>query len=198
MTKTSADPASWKGPRGYRMAPCSREVKMLRPLCGQCEDAVGGSKYLPHGWWNDCEHDPYISYVEKPVTRPVTEEQEDGSKKLTGTETTLVPEARPNWVSITHAGGMNKGRGVDKGLRRGYIYPQQLKSELFPDGIKRRCQFRECYSEDLTQYRNGWFCREDEAKLVAVSDNEETYQISGIGGRSDKLQRQQIDSMVVS
>ena len=209
--------ASFKGQRGTRLKPCSREIKMLRPICKPCEEAAGGVKYLEPGWFTSCEHDPYVSVREIKTTEPEykdilvekdvlgedgepTGEKEmapTGEKEVTGTKTVSKWVSKPNWVSITHASGMNKGRGVDRALRRGFIYPQQLRSPAFPEGIKMRCMFRECYDERIKQYKNGWFCREVEAKLVKVSDSEETWEVGQFSVRSDKLQAQILDRMVV-
>lgn len=121
------------------------------------------------------------------------EERPTGAKRIVGTETIVEYVPVPNWVSITHAGGVNKGRGVEKALRRGYIYPQMLRSPVWPNGIKPRCQFRECYAEDRKRYANGWFCRPEEAALVRISDSSETFQVD-FDERSRQFQRDQIDS----
>lgn len=194
---------SWKGNRATRLKPCSREIKMLRPICKPCEDAAGGVKYLAPGWFLTCEHDSYVSVAEVKTAMPQYEDitdadgQPTGEKEVVGTKTVSKWVTKPNWVSITHAGGMNKGRGVDRALRRGFIYPQQLRSPAYPEGIKMRCMFRECYSEDIKLYKNGWFCREVEAKLVKVSDSEETWEVGQFSVRSDKIQGQILDRMVV-
>ena len=183
------------------MSPSSREIKMLRPACKDCAEAVGGKKFLPPRWQESCPHDPYVSISERPVTSPVYEDVLDldgkptGAKRVIGSETIVHYEPRPNWVSITHAGGVNKGRGVDRALRRGYIYPQMLRSPVWPGGIKRRCQFRECYSEDIQRYANGWFCRREEAGLVRISDSSESYQVD-FDERSRQFQRDQLDSAI--
>ncbi len=194
--------ASWKGVRGPRMQPSSREIKMLRAICATCEEAAGGSRYLPKNWQDDCPHDPYISFVGRKVTENVYEDEADaegnptGVKLITGQKTRVIPSVQPNWVGVTAANGMNKGRGVDKALRKGFIYPQMLRSPAYPEGIKRRCQFRECYAEDLKKYKNGWFCREVEARLVAVSDTETTWQVS-FDRRSSQFQKDVLDKMAV-
>ena len=193
---------SYKGNRATRMKPCSREIKMLRPICKACEDQAGGVKYLEPGWFLSCEHDPYVSVREVktkiPQYKDVKADGElTGEKEVTGEKTVSKWVTKPNWVSITHASGMNKGKGVDRALRRGFIYPQQLRSPAFPEGIKMRCMFRECYSEDIKQFKNGWFCREDEAKLVKVSDSEEVWEVGQFSVRSDKIQRQILDRMAV-
>lgn len=125
----------------------------------------------------------------------LSEQRATGAKRVTGTETIIEYIPVPNWVSITHAGGVNKGRGVDKALRRGYIFPQMLRSPLWPNGIKPRCQFRECFAEDRRRYANGWFCREEEAALVRISDSSESFQVN-FDERSAQFQRDQIDTNV--
>lgn len=198
---TNIDPdggAPWKGRKATRLQPSSREIKMLRPICKTCEDAVGGSKFLPPGWQNNCEHDPYISYVEVPQQVPVYEDQDDGSKKLVRTETIVTTVGRPNWVAVMQAKGHNSGRGPDMALRKGFIYPQQLRSPLFPDGISRRCQFRECYEgEGLTKYNSGWFCREVEAKLVRASDTSLVMEVGVFSADSDAKRQKQLEDIKI-
>jgi len=193
---------SYRGKQAVRLKPCSRELKMLRPICATCEDAAGGAVYLEPGWYLTCEHDPYVSVAERKTERPVYEDEiEDdkptGRKRITGTETISEFVPTPNWVSVTHASGMNKGKGIDRALRRGFIYPQQLRSPAYPEGIKMRCMFRECYREDIQQFKNGWFCREVEAKLVKVSDSEETWEVGQFSVRSDKIQAAILDKQLV-
>src|SRR3990172_5419783 len=121
-----------------------------------------------------CEHDPYVTLAERKVEQPVYEPVDPGDldkgQRVIRTETLVTYEPVPNWVSVTHGGGVNRGRGVDRAMRRRYIFPQQLRSPAWPNGIKRRCQFRDCFAENLTKYVNGWSCRELEARLVKVSD----------------------------
>jgi len=198
---TPTEPASWKGRRATKLSPSSREIKMLRQQCQTCADRVGGKKYLPPAWQEECQHDPYTHISERPVTMPLYEDvlgddgQPTGAKRVTGTETIVEYVTVPNWVSITHAGGVNKGRGVDRALRRGYIFPQMLRSPAWPSGIKRRCQFRECFAEDIKRYANGWFCRPEEAALVRISDTSETYQVN-FDTRSGQFQADQIAESV--
>lgn len=195
VVETTGDPVSYRGRRATKLRPSSREIKMLRPHCDVCAERVGGKKYLPPAWQDECEHDPYTHVAERPVTKPVYEDLDDGRKRVTGQETIVEYEVVPNWVSITHAGGVNKGRGVERALRRGYIYPQMLRSPAWPTGIKRRCQFRECFAEDLQRYSNGWFCRPEEAGLVRISDSSETYQVN-FDERSRQFQEDQIQAAV--
>jgi hypothetical protein len=127
---------------------------------------------------------------------PVDAAEPFGSQKIVRVEEIVTIDPKPNWTSVTMGGGMNSGRGIDRALWKGFIYPMQLRSPLFPNGLKRRCQFRDCYAEDVNRYKNGWFCREEEAKLVYLSDSETTYQVN-FDARSAKLQRAQLDGVSV-
>jgi hypothetical protein len=193
--------ASFPGKQGYRMQPSSREIKMLRPQCEICEERLGGSRGLVGAWQDECEHDPYVTLAERKTRRPVYEpvDPDDPAKgqRVVRMDTVVTYEPVPNWVSVTHGGGVNKGRGVERALKRGYIFPQQLRSKAWPNGIKRRCQFRDCTMEDLTQYVNGWFCREHEAKLVRVSDSETTWEVGQFSKRSDQIQKNILDAQAV-
>lgn len=192
---------SWKGPRANRIQPSSREIKMLRPVCRICEEAAGGKKYLAPLWYETCPHDPYVSYGERivptPVYEPVDPKQPNGARRIARVDQIATIEPHPNWTSVTHGGGVNKGRGVDKALRKGYIYPQMLRSPLYPGGLKRRCQFRACFAEDVKRFSNGWFCREQEAKMVRLSDQEQTFQVN-FDARSGKFQEDQLNAIAVN
>lgn len=189
--------ASWTGRKATRHQPSAARVKMLAPRCDTCADAVGGKNALQNGWWTTCEHDPYVSFRDREVRQPVYEDLDDGTKRLKGTETILVPEAVPNWVQITHSRGTNYGKGVEKALRRGCIYPQQLRSPLWPNGIKRRCQFRDCYAENVKKYNQGWFCSEREAKLVRVHEKAITLEVGGITPDSEEKRAKQLEEVAV-
>ncbi len=190
--------ASWKGRRANRLAPSSREIKMLRPICQTCEDEAGGVKYLAPGWWNACEHDPYVSYAETKVTRPVYEDGPGGEKLLVRTEVVITTKPVPNWTSRTQAAGFSSGKAPQMALLEGCIYPQQLRSPTWPKGIKRRCQFRDCFEDKgLVKYNSGWFCREIEAKMVRVSDMEEPLRIGQTSRKADKLREQQLERVAV-
>lgn len=198
MTELDAEGgASWRGRRATRITAHGREIKMLRPICQTCEDEYGGVKFVPRGWQNTCQHDPYVSYAEVTTTVPRYEDEEDGSKRLVGTETIVKTVPRPNWVSITQDAGVNSGRGPQQALLDGFIFPQQLRSPLWPQGIKRRCQFRDCYAEDIKQYPGvGWFCRDDEAAMVYANDSEETMITAPMGRKAENLQRKQRQELI--
>lgn len=194
-------PESFKGRRATRMRPAPREIKMLRPICATCQQGEN----VPPDWYNDCPHDPYVSTVEIPEKTNVYEDSEingETRKVLVGTQTTVRYEPRPNWGSATDYKGVNSGRGVSKSLRKGWIFPEDLTSPAWPTGIKPRCMFRECMAEDLKEYRNGRFCRELEAKLVAVAEKgagnkSGAYEI-GFNARSQEFQAKQLEQISVA
>ncbi len=199
MTIDANGGESWKGRRATRITLAGREIKMLRAICQTCEDDVGGVKYLPRGWWTNCTHDPYISYTEKAEVVPTYESLPDGARRLAGTETIMHPVARPNWASISQNAGINSGKGPDQALRDGFIFPQQLRSPLFPEGIKRRCQFRDCFAEDVKEYPGvGWFCRDEEAAMVYASDSEETMITAPFGRKAEKAQKKQFNELITA
>lgn len=190
----------WKGRKATRLTASPRDIKMLRPICQTCEDEVGGVKYLQPGWFKTCPHDPYVSYSEVPRTVPIYEDLEDGSKRLLRTDVITETRPRPNWVGISQTTGVNAGKGPARAQALGYIYPQQLRSPLYPNGLKRRCQFRDCFEDqNLKKYNSGWFCREIEAKLVRINDLE-TVQKGDFGmTRKEKLIAEQfMDSVQVA
>ena len=188
----------WKGRKATRVQPSSREIKMLRPVCRTCEDDVGGAKFLPTGWWNDCTHDPYIAHAEVSREVPVYETDDEGVTRVIRTDTVVEIRSTPNWTSVTQAKGFNSGKGPQIALLKGFIYPQQLRSPEFPKGISRRCQFRECYEgEGLKKYNSGWFCREMEAKMVRVSDLEQPLRIGQFSEKAEMLRQEQLERVKV-
>lgn len=195
---------SWKGRKATRMVVSAREIKLLRPICRTCADAVGGKVFLQPGWWNDCTHDPYISYRSVQRKRPIYEEVRDdrgnptGTKKIVGEETFEEMEATPNWAQVAQDKGKDYGRKVNQALARGFIYPQQLRSPVWPNGIKRRCQFRDCFAEDVKKYNSGWFCRPLEAKLVRANDKSIILEIGGFSRDSDEKRQKQLDDIQVA
>lgn len=194
---------SWTGRRATRIVVHGREIKMLRPICKTCEDEAGGVKYLPRGWMAQCSHDPFVSYSQMEKKVPVYEDDLDpqgrrtGRKKLKTTETVIEEVATPNWVSISQSAGINSGKGPDQALRDGFIFPQQLRSPLWPEGIKRRCQFRDCFAEDIKHYPGvGWFCRDEEAAMVYASDSEETVITAPFGRKAEKAKEKQLKTLI--
>ena len=155
-----------------------RSLKMLRPVCRVCQ--VGDN--IPRDWYKDCTHDPYLAVAETKVPVTVYEDIVDekgeptGTKKVVGVEHTVEFRVVPNWVEISLSTRVNSGRGLEMAQAKGFILPEELRTPAYPDGIAPICQFRECYAQDtpegkkLLRTRWGDFCREIEAKMVAVDE----------------------------
>ena len=145
-----------------------REIKMLRPICDTCQRGKA-----PMLWWKTCPHNPYVSAVPVEVTEPkyeteVVDGKETGRKKLVGQDKYIRWEERPNWVQISHNMRINSMALVGRKQRNnGFIFPHELRSPEYPDGIADPCEFRDCFIQtDLMDTRWGKFCRKTEAQLV--------------------------------
>jgi hypothetical protein len=66
---------------------------------------------------------------------------------------------------------ISSGLGPDyKRAFHGFILPEELECEAYPEGIAPMCEFRECYwQEGLKTYDSGTFCQEVEA-VIAYED----------------------------
>ena len=166
MPPTKTKPAVLKGMRraAIRVTSTGRTIKMLRPICATCQRG----QEVPADWWKDCTHDPYISVVEVSEGRKKYEDLEDGTKRLVGTETIVHVEARPNWVQVPHSMRVGSMLMVDRKQRRaGFLMPEDLRSDAYPDGIANPCEFRNCFlQEGVKEYVWGRFCRKIEAQLI--------------------------------
>lgn len=149
-----------------------RSIKMLRPVCRICEAKPNRTR----DWATRCTHDPYVSSAKVTENRPVYEDLPDGRKKQTGVETIVSWEPHLNIAEITLSMKINSGQGVVKAQRKGFIFPEELKSPHYPNGIAPVCQFRGCYSQqNLKDYGPGgsWgtYCRDIEAALVQFTED---------------------------
>ena len=188
--------ASWKGPRAGRLRPSAREIKMLAPRCDVCDEGIN----TPKGWAETCEHEPFVTLV--PIERRQTlyedvigkDGKPTGTKRATGQETLVDYVVRPNWVSITLSRGVNSGRGVEKAKRKGFIMPEDVRCEAYPNGIKPRCEFSGCFAEDIKPYKNGNYCRELEAAYVYLAEGEgRTWEV-GFNAISSEKQADQVSA----
>jgi hypothetical protein len=154
------------------------DIKLLRPICHICAPEV---EKAGHGWWDRCPHDPYVGERGEPREDLdyADELDADGNvigRVLTKTNKRQVLRPWPNLVGVAQSRRLNSGRGVEyKTVLYGYIYPQDLVSPAFPNGISRVCDFRECFwQDDLKEYtiqgREFMFCQELEAILVYESE----------------------------
>lgn len=162
----TAKPAFLKGIKRTRVARYGhRRIKMLRPDCEICDTADA-----PWGWWLTCEHDPYVGVREKRIQVPIySEPLEDGSVVVERMEERVSWEPFPNRAQVSLANHINSGEGMERARAKGYIMPEDLRSPAYPNGIAPMCQFQNCFwQHDLREYRDGVFCREDEARVVAL------------------------------
>lgn len=148
-------------------------MKMLRPLCNRCD------RQQPQ-WWTTCKHDPYVGQVGHPFDVPQYEGEKDeagnpvGTQKLVGTEKVVEWEARPNWKEVAVNDRLGSFSRVSQAQARGCIFPWEVESPVYPNGISECCQFRGCFQQkqpngrDLIVTEFGGYCRDIEAKFAKV------------------------------
>lgn len=168
-----------------------RDIKLLRPICHECAPEV---EKAGHGWWDRCPHEPYESLRRLPETKTeyIDEIGDDGKptgRRVVGETTTknvVVPW--PNFTGVAKGRRYNNNHGPeDKMLWYGFIPPEDLRSEAFPNGIAPCCEFRDCYwQDDLKVYANGTFCREIEAILVYENEVGTVPEVNNQDIRSDQ------------
>ena len=151
-------------PGPIRPSVVGRYIKMLRPICATCQRGPG----VPEDWWKRCAHNPYISVAYQVETVRRYEDLPDGRRRLVGTETIETPYERPNWVQVPAFPRVGSGLLVQKKRRRyGFIFPEELRSPEYPNGIANPCEFRDCWvQEGVKEYQWGRYCRLIEAQLV--------------------------------
>jgi hypothetical protein len=159
--------------RGPQLERAVRDIKLVRPVCHICAPEVEAAG---HGWWNRCEHDPYVGEKGFPETIYEYDDELDDEGNIVGrliregypkTKTVLRPW--PNLVGVAQSRRLNSNRGVEyKTTLYGYITPEELRSPAYPGGIAPMCEFRDCYNHDhLKTYGDlGTFCQEREAIMV--------------------------------
>jgi hypothetical protein len=143
-----------------------REIKMLRPICGIC--APSDMNAAPR-WWETCNHEAYVGQRAETLTIPVYEDSLDdagqptGERIITGENSTTTARPFPNLVAVSRTPRLDSGLGVEKGRRRGFILPEELECAAYPNGIEPFCQYAQCFSQELSKFRNGDYCSEDHA-----------------------------------
>ena len=121
-----------------------REIKMLRPVCSIC-----APRETPWGWWNDCTHEPYIGEKGETFTENIYEDDPDGGRVITGTNKKVVLRPYPNFVPVPQVTRLSSGQGPEYKRRlNGFILPQELSCEAYPNGIAPCCEFYGCYYQD--------------------------------------------------
>jgi hypothetical protein len=165
------DPAKLKGMRRARNLRIGlRGIVMFRPIC---KDGCTDGEFAPD-WYNDCPHDPYVGVREHRVEVPIySEPLEDGSRVVERMEERVSWTPWPNFAEATLDMRVNSGEGVNHARSKGWILPEELRSEAWPNGVAQMCQFRGCrWQEGLVTYRNGVYCREIEARIVAARETD--------------------------
>lgn len=150
---------------------CGRSVKMFRPICATCQRG----KETPWDWWKRCTHNPYISMAEIHTRVPRYDDKDAdgnplpaGRKRLVGTDDLVEWVERPNRVPVALGPRVYGQLRLDRKRRIwGFIFPHELRTPTYPNGIADPCEYRNCYKQEgVKQYRWGRFCRELEARLV--------------------------------
>ena len=185
----------------WRQVPAMGEamhaITMLRPMCRICEHAEN----RPADWWWKCPHDPYITMVKIPDPSQFEEIPGQPGKYRELKEKTFSFRPMPNAKEVAVSLRINSGNSVIRGrVRKGYIYPEDLRSPVYPGGVASACEYRMCRKQTgLVQYRtarlspvtSAWFCRLLEAQLV-WHDAQGTNLIIGEDPRVPELRDEQL------
>jgi hypothetical protein len=172
-----------------------RFIKMLRPICATCQRGQ-----FPWDWWKRCKHNPYITIAEDRRSAPKYETGEDGRTRVTGTETFVEFREQLNWVPVSLNKRISSGSTVQRKRRiSGFIFPEELRTPTYPNGVAPPCEFRNCFRQkDVKEYRWGRFCRRIEAQLIGHD-----IRMDGGGGalevgqdsKSQEKQRRQLEEV---
>lgn len=177
-----------------------REIKMLRPVCRTCEGRFG--------WWLTCPHDPYVSMAE--IREQLPEwgpDLPDGRKQQVGWKTAVAYRPVPNRTQVSLSLKVSSGSTVETKRRTaGFIFPSELRSPHFPNGIAEACQWRGCfYQIGLKPYGSdgsvGTFCREEEAGLALFHEDapaQGELLASGFDRNSARKRQQQLRAAVAN
>lgn len=196
-------------PRARRLTTAGRTIKVLRPVKGPSCDCDKGLM----GWGKKCPHNPYVAYVPRKYPVPVYEDVlEDGKptgvKRVIRTEEHVSYESRPNWKEVTLNPRLGGSTRLDKALAFGCIFPRDLRSPEYPDGLDDVCQFRGCFQQrqpdgkPLLDTKYGKYCREIEAKFAIIDQtgyaaNGKRLEV-GFNSHSQEKQRKQLEDLVVA
>lgn len=172
--------------RGYR-ASGNRMVKMSKPSCPSRKDENGEIIFEGcqdsgvYQWWNTCTHGPYTSTVERRNVKTLTEDMEDGTRRVTGKEEIRFEVETPNLVQVPLSLRVNSGRSIDNKKALGYLMPEDL-------GFASFCQFVDCWSQEIThRTAYGNYCCEWQAKTIAADENEDKLEILDAKKRQRQL-----------
>lgn len=164
-----------------------RDIKLLRPICHICAPEVEKAGW---GWWDRCEHDPYVGEKGEFISVPVYEDDPEipGARILVKRNERTVLRPFPNFVGVAKGRRYNNGRGPeDKSLWYGYIDPKDLRSPAYPNGIAPLCEYLNCFwQEGLKTYESGTFCQEREAILVYENERGTIPEVNNQDIRADQ------------
>lgn len=154
---------------GTEIALGHRAVAMLRPVCKVC---APNTQNAPPEWWLACPHEPYVGERGEVINDVTYTDDGEGGRIVGATTTKTVLRPWPNLVKVPLVQRISSGLGPDyKRSFNGFIFPEELRCDAFPEGIAPMCEFRECFwQEDLESYSSGVFCQEAEA-IVAWEDS---------------------------
>ena len=183
-------PAKLKGlhrAAGTQIPVGHRSVKMLRPTCAEC---APNTSVAPAQWWLQCPHQPYVGEKGEVVVEQTYEDDPDGGRVIASTQSKTVLRPWPNFVGIPLVQRISSGRGPEyKAVLNGFILPEDLRCDAYPNGIAPMCEFRECYwQEDLKDYSTGRFCQEAEAVVVYEDSKGIAAEVYNTEIRSDQFE----------
>lgn len=149
-----------------------RMVKMLKPECNADKmralglpesDACQRGKMTPLNWYENCPHEPYMTFSEKKARKPILEPildngQETGRHRITDYEEEVWVEKAPNTRQVAVNRRINSGLGMNDALMKGF----RLPSTSF-------CDYPECWSQDIVvKSKYGNYCSDIQARYVAA------------------------------
>lgn len=154
------------------LSPAGRTIKMLVPTCEECENPAVKTA----AWWVNCPHQPYLAKSERPVSIPIVETV-DGERLVTGHKDKLVYNESPSSREVELNVRVNAGTSPDRWRHHGGIMPEEFRGEYqgkkASKGFAPFCQFQGCWSQDIRfKTSHGDYCREGEAKLIAIEELE--------------------------
>lgn len=138
-----------------------RTVKMAAPQCSVCQLGNGQDQ---RGWWDKCEHSPYVESTEvsEDIPEIVTEE---GVKIVKSRKTRIRVNELYRLVQIPVGTRHDSGRSVEKARNEGRKFPEEI-------GLAPFCEYIDCWSQDLKVNSPvyGRYCSSIHARLAAANE----------------------------
>jgi hypothetical protein len=153
-----------------------RTIKLVSPICDICAPEQWN---VSPNWVIECPHSPYTHYEFQDEVKTEFEDRPDGSRVVKSREIESVERPWPNLrqvpASPRHTGNNLVGNAAEmarqKYVQFGWVPPEDVRCEAFPNGLAAMCQYRDCFAQDIKQYASGWFCREEEAIICWEDQN---------------------------